>query len=72
MGGKKRTVDNYISTKEINDFKTNKGAYIRFLLKIEAFETMVEMAEDMGVTDVYIRQVKHRAIHGRSKKGVRH
>lgn len=61
-------MDNCISVKELNSFKTDKGAYIRFLLKIEAFETMAEMAEDMGVTDGYIRQVKHRAIHGRSKK----
>ena len=66
MGGERRTLGNYISTKEIDDFKTDKGAYIRFLLRVGAFETMAEMAEDMGVTDGYIRQVKHRAIHGRS------
>ena len=59
-------MDNRISTKEINNFKTDKGAYIRFLLRMEAFDSMAEMARDMGVTNGYIRQVKHRAIHGRS------
>ena len=67
MGGERRTLGNYISTKEIDDFKTDKGAYIRFLLRVGAFETMAEMAEDMGVTDGYIRQVKHRMIHKRIK-----
>ena len=61
-----------ISAKELRSFMTDKSSYILYLLRLGigeegAFKSMVEMAEDLGVSSGYIRQVKHRMIHKRTK-----
>ena len=60
-------MDNSISIKELKTHITDREAHIRYLLRVGAFKSMAAMAEDMGVTDGYIRQIKHRSIHKRSR-----
>jgi hypothetical protein len=59
---------NSISLDELKTHMHDKEAHIRYLLRIGAFKSMAAMARDLGVTDGYIRQIKHRKIHTRSYK----
>ena len=49
-----------VTISELNEFKDNLSAYIRYLLRVGAFKTMADMARDLGVSDSYIRVIKHR------------
>ena len=57
-----------ISIEELKTHINDQGAHIRYLLRVGAFKSMAEMAKDLGVTDGYIRQIKHRKIYPRSHK----
>ena len=61
-------MDNSISMEELKTHMVDREAHILYLLRIKAFKSMAAMAEDMGVTDGYIRQVKHRGIHKRPER----
>ena len=47
-----------VTISELNEFKDNLSAYIRYLLRVGAFKTMADMARDLGVPDGNIRQLK--------------
>ena len=62
-----------ISARELKSHMTDRAAHIRYLLRLGigengAFKSMAEMARDLGVSDGYIRQVKHRKVYTRSYK----
>ena len=62
-----------ISAEELKTHITDRAAHIRYLLRLGigkngAFKSMAEMARDLGVSDGFIRQIKHRKIHTRSYK----
>ena len=62
-----------ISARELKSHMTDRAAHIRYLLRLGigengAFKSMAEMARDLGVSDGFIRQIKHRKIHTRSYK----
>jgi len=69
-------MENSISAAELKTHINDRAAHIRYLLRLGigkdeegkdgAFKSMAEMAKDLGVTDGYIRQIKHRGIHKRS------
>ena len=66
-------MENSISLKELKTHFVDQGAHILYLLRLGigkngVFKSMSEMSKDIGVTDGYIRQIKHRAIHKRSYK----
>ena len=56
---------------DLKTYTTDKNAYILYLLRVGAFKTMSELAEDMGVSNGWIRQIKHRAIYKRSNTMLR-
>ena len=43
---------------KVKRFKQTQDEYIKYLLKIDAFETMAEMGRDLGISDSHIRYVK--------------
>jgi len=49
-----------VTISELNEFKDNLAAYIRYLLRVGAFKTMADMARDLGTTPEYVRLVKNR------------
>ena len=61
-------VEKSISLEELKTHVNNRENHILYLLRINAFKSMAAMAADMGVTDGYIRQVKHRATYKRPGK----
>ena len=54
------TLMDSITISELNEFKDNLAAYIRYLLRVGAFKTMADMARDLGTTPEYVRLVKNR------------
>ena len=54
------TLMDSVTISELNEFKDNLAAYIRYLLRVGAFKTMADMARDLGTTPEYVRLVKNR------------
>ena len=51
---------NEITAAELNNFKSDTSGYISYLLRVDAFKTMADMARDLGVEQGRIRQIKNR------------
>ena len=54
------TLMDSITISELNAFKDDLPAYIRYLLRVGAFKTMADMARDLGVKNERVRQAKYR------------
>ena len=60
-----------ISVKELKTHITDRAAHIRYLLRLGigkngAFKSMAEMANDLGVSNGYVRGIKYRATNRRA------
>ena len=49
-----------VTVDELKNLQKSIPAYIEYLLRLDVYDTMSEMARDLGVTDGYVRKVKHR------------
>ena len=56
-------MENSISLEELKTHIDDREAHILYLLRVGAFKSMAAMARDMGVTDGWIRQIKHRRVY---------
>ena len=49
-----------VTISELNAFKDDTAGYIRYLLRIDAYKVMADMSRDLGVSDSYVRVIKHK------------
>ena len=54
------TLMDSITISELNAFKDDTAGYIRYLLRIDAYKVMADMSRDLGVSDSYVRVIKHK------------
>ena len=48
---------------DINALKDDLPSYIRYLLRLGAFETQADLARELGVTNERVRSIKFREAH---------
>ena len=49
-----------VTISELNEFRDDTAGYIRYLLRIDAYKVMADMSRDLGVSDSYVRVIKHK------------
>ena len=55
-----------VTVGEIKALAKSIPAYIRYLLRLDVYESMAEMANDLGVSNGYVRGIKYRATNRRA------
>ena len=52
-----------VTVDELKKLQKSIPAYVKYLLRLDVYDTMSEMARDLGVSDGYVRKIRYRETH---------